>query len=62
MSGVFACVAVAFVAIAALPASAATQIKLLFTPGANNLAFWMDVARDQGMIKGNPDPANLVAP
>jgi NitT/TauT family transport system substrate-binding protein len=27
-----------------------------------SLAFWVDVARDQGMIKGNPDPASLVAP
>ena len=26
------------------------------------LAFWVDVARDQGMIKGHPDPATLVAP
>ena len=26
------------------------------------LAFWVDVARDQGMIKGRPDPASLVAP
>ncbi len=26
------------------------------------LAFWVDVARDQGMIKGNPDPNSLVAP
>ncbi|HEY3920018.1 MAG TPA: ABC transporter substrate-binding protein [Stellaceae bacterium] len=26
------------------------------------LAFWVDVARDQGMIKGHPDPAHLVAP
>ncbi|HEV8015608.1 MAG TPA: ABC transporter substrate-binding protein [Stellaceae bacterium] len=26
------------------------------------LAFWVDVARDQGMIKGHPDPASLVAP
>ncbi|HEX4193666.1 MAG TPA: ABC transporter substrate-binding protein [Stellaceae bacterium] len=27
-----------------------------------SLAFWVNVARDQGMIKGNPDPASLVAP
>ena len=27
-----------------------------------SLAFWVDVARDQGMIKGNPDPNSLVAP
>ena len=27
-----------------------------------SLAFWVDVARDQGMIKGNPNPDNLVVP
>jgi NitT/TauT family transport system substrate-binding protein len=27
-----------------------------------SLAFWVDVARDQGMIKGNPNPDSLVAP
>jgi len=27
-----------------------------------SLAFWVDVARDQGMIKGNPNPDRLVAP
>ena len=27
-----------------------------------SLAFWVDVARDQGMIKGTPDPNSLVAP
>ena len=27
-----------------------------------SLAFWVNVARDQGMIKGNPDPASLVVP
>jgi NitT/TauT family transport system substrate-binding protein len=27
-----------------------------------SLAFWVNVARDQEMIKGNPDPATLVAP
>jgi NitT/TauT family transport system substrate-binding protein len=27
-----------------------------------SLAFWVNVARDQEMIKGNPDPASLVAP
>jgi NitT/TauT family transport system substrate-binding protein len=26
------------------------------------MAFWVNVARDQGMIKGNPDPSSLVAP
>ena len=27
-----------------------------------SLAFWVNVARDQGMIKGNPDPNSLVVP
>jgi NitT/TauT family transport system substrate-binding protein len=27
-----------------------------------SLAFWVSVARDQGMIKGNPNPDSLVAP
>ena len=27
-----------------------------------SLAFWVDVARDQGMIKGNPNPESLIAP
>ena len=27
-----------------------------------SLAFWVNVARDQGMIKGNPNPDSLVAP
>lgn len=27
-----------------------------------SLAFWIKVSREQGLIKGNPDPARLVAP
>lgn len=27
-----------------------------------SLAFWVNVARDQGMIKGNPNPESLVVP
>jgi hypothetical protein len=27
-----------------------------------SLAFWVNVARDQGMIKGNPNPDGLVVP
>jgi hypothetical protein len=26
------------------------------------LAFWIKAAREQGLIKGNPDPAGLIAP
>src|SRR6185437_5045470 len=50
MSNVFARVAVAFLIVAsALPASAATQIKLLFTQGANNLGAY--VGKDQGFFE-----------
>jgi NitT/TauT family transport system substrate-binding protein len=31
-------------------------------PRPESLRFWIDVAREQGMIRGNPDPARLVAP
>jgi NitT/TauT family transport system substrate-binding protein len=27
-----------------------------------SLAFWIDVSREQGLIKGNPDPASLIVP
>lgn len=27
-----------------------------------NIKFWIDVAHEQGLINGNPDPANLIAP
>ncbi|HEX4191521.1 MAG TPA: hypothetical protein VHY80_00425, partial [Stellaceae bacterium] len=30
------------------------------TPDA--LAFWVQVAREQGLIKGNPDPKTLIYP
>ena len=26
------------------------------------MTFWVKAARDQGLIKGNPDPASLIAP
>jgi ABC-type nitrate/sulfonate/bicarbonate transport system substrate-binding protein len=28
----------------------------------DGLTFWIAAARDQGLIKGNPDPASLIAP
>jgi len=28
----------------------------------SSLAFWIEVSREQGVIKGNPDPASLIAP
>jgi hypothetical protein len=30
------------------------------TPDA--LAFWVQVSREQGLIKGNPDPKSLIYP
>ena len=47
------------------PAAVATMPipeRLDITPTPQSLVFWIEVARDQGLIKGNPDPKNLIVP
>jgi len=47
------------------PAAAATLPIALNVDGhakPQGLKFWIDVLREQGLIKGNPDPASLIAP
>lgn len=36
--------------------------RLDVDPTPQSLAFWVGVSREQGLIKGNPDPKTLVAP
>jgi hypothetical protein len=36
--------------------------RLDVDPTPQSLAFWIGVSREQGLIKGNPDPKTLVAP
>lgn len=43
-------------------ASAVIPINFDVRPNGKALAFWIDVSREQGLIKGNPDPASLFAP
>jgi hypothetical protein len=31
-------------------------------PRPQSLTFWIKASREQGLIKGNPDPASLIAP
>jgi len=49
-----------------LPPQAAASIAIPddLEPQAkpDGLTFWIAAARDQGLIKGNPDPASLIAP
>lgn len=49
-----------------LPPAAAASIAIPddLEPHAkpDGLTFWIKAARDQGLIKGNPDPASLIAP
>ncbi|HLI20377.1 MAG TPA: ABC transporter substrate-binding protein [Stellaceae bacterium] len=49
-----------------LPPAAAASIAIPddLEPQAkpDGLTFWIKAARDQGLIKGNPDPAGLIAP
>jgi NitT/TauT family transport system substrate-binding protein len=49
-----------------LPPQAAASIAIPddLEPQAkpNGLTFWIGAAREQGLIKGNPDPASLIAP
>ena len=49
-----------------LPPAAAASIAIPddLEPHAKpqGLTFWISAARDQGLIKGNPDPASLIAP
>jgi len=47
------------------PAAAATldiPDRLDVDPTPQSLVFRIGVSRDQGLIKGNPDPATLIAP
>jgi NitT/TauT family transport system substrate-binding protein len=36
--------------------------RLDIDPTPDSLKFWVGVSREQGLIKGNPDPASLIAP
>lgn len=49
-----------------LPPAAAASVPIPddLEPHAkpDGLTFWIKAARDQGLIKGNPDPASLIAP
>ncbi len=49
-----------------LPPQAAASVPITRNLEAHakpaGLTFWIAVARDQGLIKGNPDPASLIAP
>lgn len=42
--------------------SAVIPINYDVQPTAKALTFWIAVSREQGLIKGNPDPASLFAP
>jgi NitT/TauT family transport system substrate-binding protein len=47
------------------PAAVATldiPDRLDVDPTPQSLAFWIGVSREQGLIKGNPDPKTLIAP
>jgi NitT/TauT family transport system substrate-binding protein len=46
----------------AAAASIAIPVDLEPQAKPQGLAFWIGAARDQGLIKGNPDPASLIAP
>ncbi len=49
-----------------LPPQAAATLsipdRLDVDPKPESLSFWITVSREQGLIKGNPDPASLIAP
>ena len=49
-----------------LPPQAAATLsipeRLDVDPQPKSLQFWIEVSREQGLIKGNPDPASLIAP
>lgn len=49
-----------------LPPQAAVTLTIPTTIDAHakpeGMQFWIDVAREQGLIKGDPDPASLIAP
>ena len=43
-------------------ATLAIPDRLDVDPTPESLAFWVTVSREQGLIKGNPDPKTLVIP
>ena len=49
-----------------LPPEAAATVDIPISVDAHakpqSLQFWIDVSREQGLIKGNPNPASLIAP
>ena len=49
-----------------LPPEAAASIQILTNldpiPRPEGMAFWIAATREQGLVKGNPDPAKLIAP
>jgi hypothetical protein len=50
--------------VAAWPAGAATKFTFLITQNGSviSAALVIGVSREQGLIKGNPDPKTLIAP
>jgi NitT/TauT family transport system substrate-binding protein len=43
-------------------ANLAVPDRLDITPTPQSLVFWIGVSREQGLIKGNPDPSSLIVP